>query len=506
MSKDQIKPSSLVGRRALLIGVIVFISCAYFYQGGGWNQNSRFDLIRAIVERRTLRIDAYRDNTGDRAIVGGHYYSDKAPGLSLLAVPIVATTRTLLQVANVDPESPRSLVAESYFATVFAVGLPAALACVCLFLIALHLGSTVDGAVFACIVMALGTPIWTYSTLFWGHALAGACLVFAFAASVRLSNGARPRSDLFWGLVIGVTAGWATVTEYPAAPASAILAVFALSQVWSGGWSRRLRLAGGILISALGCVGVLLAYQYSAFGSAFHPGYSYYREGSFPWMKAGYLGLTYPRVDVMWELLFGCRRGLLRLAPILAAAPFGLRSLAKQKPATRAAALAAAFVAAYYFLFNASFAGWDGGWSYGPRYMAAGIPLACIGLASNWEKLKSRSRALFILVALYGGVSSLIAVSTTAQPPDVIPCPLPPILWSEFWKGHLAANRLSMLTPAEGLGGTTGSFNLGQLVGLHGLKSLLPLLMIWGIGVVVWIRMNRKEIAQTENTAMPEPR
>jgi hypothetical protein len=505
MSDDRLNPFSLVRRRALLIGVIAFISYAYFYQGGGWNQNSRFDLVRAILEGRTLRIDAYRDNTGDRAIVGGHYYSDKAPGLALLAVPIVAAARTLLRVANVNPESPRSLVAESYFATVFAVGLPAAMACAFLFLLALRLGSTVDGAVFACMVMALGTPVWAYATLFWGHALAGACLVFAFAAAVRLSNGTSSKSEFFLGLIIGGTAGWATVTEYPAAPASAVMAVFGLSQAWSGGWSRRLRLAGGIVISALGCMGVLLAYQYSAFGSAFHPGYSYYPARSFPWMKAGYLGLTYPRVDVMWELLFGCRRGLLLLAPILAAVPFGLHSLWKQ-PATRAAALAAAFVAAYYFLFNASFSGWYGGWSYGPRYMAAGIPLACIGLASNWDKLKSRSKALFILVAIYGGVSSLIAVSTTAQPPDVIPCPLPPVLWSEFWTGHLAVNRLSMLTSAEGLSGTTGSFNLAQLGGLHGLKSLLPLLMIWGIGIVLWSRMNRKESVQMENTAMPEPR
>jgi hypothetical protein len=29
--------------RALLIGAIIFFSYAYFYEGGGWNQNSRFD-------------------------------------------------------------------------------------------------------------------------------------------------------------------------------------------------------------------------------------------------------------------------------------------------------------------------------------------------------------------------------------------------------------------------------------------------------------------------------
>ena len=62
------------------------MSYAYFYQGGGWNQNSRFALVRAMTERDTLQIDAYREATGDRAVWNGHYYSDKAPGASLLAL------------------------------------------------------------------------------------------------------------------------------------------------------------------------------------------------------------------------------------------------------------------------------------------------------------------------------------------------------------------------------------------------------------------------------------
>src|SRR4051812_36265094 len=40
---------------------------AYFYSGTGWNQNSRFDLTRAIVEEHTIRIDSFQKNTGDKA-------------------------------------------------------------------------------------------------------------------------------------------------------------------------------------------------------------------------------------------------------------------------------------------------------------------------------------------------------------------------------------------------------------------------------------------------------
>src|SRR5271170_1396457 len=120
--------------RALLIGAVVLISYAYFYQGGGWNQNSRFDLVRAVMEQGTLRIDAYHENTDDKAFANGHYYSDKAPGLALLAVPIAGATRPLLRAAGVDPQSARGLVAMSYFVTVFGAALPMAMACAVLFL------------------------------------------------------------------------------------------------------------------------------------------------------------------------------------------------------------------------------------------------------------------------------------------------------------------------------------------------------------------------------------
>ena len=88
-----------------VLGTLLFASYAYFYQAGGWNQNSRFALVRAMTERNTLRIDAYRDSTGDRAVWRGHYYSDKAPGASLLAVIPVDAIRALNLFGGIDPGS-----------------------------------------------------------------------------------------------------------------------------------------------------------------------------------------------------------------------------------------------------------------------------------------------------------------------------------------------------------------------------------------------------------------
>ena len=244
---------------ALLIFGVIFFSYAYFYEGGGWNQNSRFDLVRAIVEQGTLRIDGYDENTGDKAFANGHYYSDKAPGLALLAVPVAVATRPLLRGVGVNPASPRGLVDLAYDVTVFAVALPMAAACACLFWICLQLGSNLSGSTFAALALGLATPMWAYSTLFWGHALAGVCLVFAFACALKLRGGVSSTGDVFWGLVLGLTAGMGHVTEYPSAPAAATVAGLALALVWKDGAPRCGRVVVGIGAGALPCVIALMA-------------------------------------------------------------------------------------------------------------------------------------------------------------------------------------------------------------------------------------------------------
>lgn len=473
---------------ALLLGAVTFLSSIYFYEGGGWNQNSRFDLLRAIVERHTLQIDAYHENTQDKAHFHGHYYSDKAPGLVFLAVPFAVVARPAMRAAGIDPESAPGLVALSYVVSACAVALPTALAGVCLFFLGLLFGCGVRGSAFGALVMCLGTPMWAYASLFWAHALVGACLVFAFAAALKLRDSTSSRGDLLWALAVGLAAGWATVTEYPAAPASAMLALLALSQAWPRGMAARWRVVAGVGVGAGICVAILLAYLHAAFG-AFRPSYSYYDPNSFSFMQQqGYMGLTYPHPDRLLKILFGCSRGLFFAAPVALAAPFGLWWLWKER-AWRGPALVAAGIAAYYFLFNASFYWWKAGLSFGPRYAGAAIPLLCLGLAVAWQRATPLWRRVLVGLAACSVFLALMVISTTSQLSMQDSCPLLHSAWPAFWSGQMAVNRDSMLTVTEaGSRGEYGAFNLGQWMGLHGLASLIPLLAIWGLALRVWWR------------------
>jgi len=476
-----------VRMRAALIVAVLFLSYAYFYQAGGWNQNARFDMTRAILEQRTLSIDAYHQNTQDKALFGGHYYSDKAPGISLLAIPGAATAKSALEAAGIDPNSPQATVAMSYAASLFAVALPTALAAGCLFLVGVRLGAGVSGSAFAALSFGLATPMWAYATVFWGHATAGAFLLFAFLGAVALREPGRPPRDFWLGLGVGLAAGWGTISEYPAAPASFVLALLALALVRKDGRPRVIRVLAGLALGAGLCCAFLMAFQYAAFGSPFRFGYEY--DAAYPGMRHSF-GLGPPKIDRALKLLFGGRRGLFFHAPILAAVPFGLWWMWKRQ-GQRTVVAAIAIIAIYYLIFNASFYAWHGGWSYGPRYLAAALPLLCVGLAPLWSYSGPRLRAWLTVLALCSGFFTLTAVATTVQPVEGMKYPLFQLCIPNFFLGNLSLNHGSFLAQ-EIPGENHGAFNLGELAGLHGLLSLLPLFLIWALGGLIWLRMNRR--------------
>jgi hypothetical protein len=83
-----------------------------------------------------------------------------------------------------------------------------------------------------------------------------------------------------------------------------------------------------------------------------------------------------------------------------------------------------------------------------------------------------------------------MVVSTSSQLAMQDSCPLVHSSWPAFWSGQMAINRESMLTSAEAAGGYA-AFNLGQLLGLRGLASLIPLFGMWGIAATIWLRLRQ---------------
>jgi hypothetical protein len=490
-------------RRAVILGLTLFASFAYFYEGGGWNQNTRLDLVRAIIEHGTVRIDLYHENTGDKSHVGTHYYLEKAPGASLIVVPFVAAVRGAMRVAHVELYSRQSIVIYAYVATLVAAAAPAAVAAVCVFWIARRFGADDAGATFATTVCGLGTPLWAYATLFYGHALTAGCLTAACLAAMRLGDPLSPQRVAWTGLLIGLTAGWAVVTEYPASIPSGVIVLFALWQVLKH--HRSFVMRTGLAIGAGLAFGatVLLRYNWLAFGKLLYISYASEDpiESGFVAMRTGFFGVNLPSPHAAWEILFGAYRGLLPLAPVLAMAPVGLWFLFRDTR-TRVASVVIGFVPLYYILLTAGYAYWSGGWSYGSRHLGPALPFMCVGLAPVWMRTGRTLRTAILVVALIGIGESLVAVATTPQPPAQFQRPMAELLWPAFRSGDFPIGWQSYLDlrPPPGAmselergGVLRASWNLGQLMGLNGFASLLPLAIVWIVTAVAWTVAGRRQ-------------
>src|SRR5262249_32808579 len=92
---------------------------------------------------------------------------------------------------------------------------------------------------------------------------------------------------------------------------------------------------------------------------------------------------------------------------------------------------------------------------------------------------------------------SLVAVSTTPQPPVGVERPMAELLWPAFrsgdfpigWQGYLDLRPPpGAMSELEAAGVPRAAWNLGQLVGLHGFMSLLPLFGVWLLAGVAWAR------------------
>jgi hypothetical protein len=474
------------------IFALLFFSYAYFNQAGGWNENTRFDLVRAIVDDHTLSIDRYHENTGDKARVGDHYYSDKAPGLSFAAVPVYAAFRMF---RGLFATEHAFVVIASYVVTALTIGVAGAALGMLIYRAGRRLGATPEGAALAALGYGLGTTAFPLSTMFFGHQLAALALFLAFYVAL-----CRDESSGKWtSALVVLIAATAVLVEFPTAPAAFLVVLYDTR----GRLSRRSWVA---LAAAIVPVSVLGLYLAHAFGS---PGRVGYDALSDPASRAemhshGIFGVTYPKVGVLVELLLGRYRGLLPYSPVLFLAIPGFlgaflspideagatdddpnsRTSTALDDHSRHAIVLAGGVVAYFLLFISSYEWWQGGSSFGSRHLAPMLPFLMLPVAL------AATRRPGVALALVLPAIAVMTIVTAVQPKpsDSIMDPFWSRLVPAFFHGHLSANNVCPFsgtilksTPHTPIIHTAqyDAFNLGMLLGGRGLKSLVPLVAIW---------------------------
>ncbi len=390
------------------------------------NENVRVYMTVAIVDDHTFAINRIEGAWGyvnDKAIRAGRLYSSKAPGTSYLGVPVYwALTRLTHRDSHVvaapapapvapgrrPPPAPRQPIDRAqvmYILRLFSTAFPGLLFGWFWhrFLAARTTSATVREAVFFS-TMA-GSSLFAYSVVFVSHAQNAYCFGAALMAlaTVRESDagdvaaGSSPRVRFGWMFLAGLFGAGATLFEYPAAIASAAVALWIAAVA-----AERRRAALGVTLVALGLAaalalkhhpkpaaaavavalvayavtlsprgllrlvgaglggaiptGLVLFFHHRCFGSAFKPGYSFLENPTFrEETNQGFFGATQFSWEAALRLWLDPAFGLIPSTPVLLLSLVGLGAyLAPElpddrRPLSRRNVLGACFVAAALF-------------------------------------------------------------------------------------------------------------------------------------------------------------
>lgn len=335
-------PAKPRNARLLFFALLLAICSWHIETAPDDNTVSRALAVRALVEEGTLEITAHHELTGDKAITGDRYFSDKAPLPTFIVAGFWKCARVIgLADLRDDPVDARILLLGGFlFGSV-----PMALILLIAFI---ELRRTRPEAPWLLsIVPLLGSFLFVYSGTFFNHLPAA---LFALLAALDLRTGKHLRAGGFAGL--------------GAACDAALLFVLAawLVQLAFG----RLRALMPFLMGLVPGAAITMANNFAVTGSALtfpsaHAvNYGVMREayGFGTWQSDAFLGLT-----------VSAYRGLLFYAPALIAVvilAIAERARLFQRELLFDPLVLPAIVLLLVFFTHAT---WWGGWAYGPRYL-----------------------------------------------------------------------------------------------------------------------------------------
>lgn len=449
--------------------LVALFSYAYFYQAADQSIAARFDLIRAILERRTLWIDGFCGyNTADIIQVAGHYYSVKAPGTSVTGlVPWSFVTWFLTPLASRN--EPMFWAFATYLTIVLTVSLLVATATVVMYRMGRALGVSQGRSAAGALIMALATILFPYATEMTGEPVAAVCLLSSFYLLVAFANEERTPRAFFAGFL----AGWSVLNDFPSILVAIGIALYALARL------RKWRYVLGFGCGAALVGGILMFYNWGAFGHPFFMSYQAYGtpgNEQFPEQAVGFVGVTYPKLRLLWNILVDPQRGLLFANPVLLLMIPGFVYF--WRSGRRAECLVAIWAVLVFILFNASFGesiiSWGGGTATGPRQVTPAIPFMVL-------PIMFLAPALDYLTAALAGVSALYMLAATSTNPH-LPYEYDNPIWQfalpHYFHADFSFNRDNYFGGGN-LFGDSVAFNLGKLIGLPGPVQLVPLALFW---------------------------
>ncbi len=369
------------------------VLCVYVTTTGGsyGTDLASYEVTKSLVRNGSFAMSYNVLDTEAERGIDGRYYAPVGIGHPIFGVPFYAMSRFLQSMLSLQLGKPESV---DKAAVVVGSTIAAALCAPAVFLFAWRVTGHVPGALIAALSLAFGTTLWPYSKFGFNAPLATACLLWSTYWTWRGVREGHRHLVVLGGTMLGC----ALLTRHEMTIAALPLAVWVASE--SRGHTRdtvsRLAAFGTPVGIA---VAIWMSYNFARFG---HP------------LDTGLLRDPNVRFDTpflvgMHGLLASPGRSLFLYSPVALVGMGGLFVLARrdQSSAWLFGGMGLTFV-----LLISKMHQWDGGESYGPRYLVPVLPFLTVPLAAYFP-LRSHLTSRLLLPAV-------LVLSVAVQIPGIL--------------------------------------------------------------------------------------
>lgn len=385
----------------VLAGIYLLTSGGHTYS---YDEETMFGLTASIVERGSIVVPTCPGCAVLRSIPmpEGRNYSRYGPVQSLVAIPPYLVGRALAA-----GDGAATWVGTRYAATLLTALVTAAIGAL-LYSLTRRLGYRHGIALATALLYGLGTQAWPRAKTFFADPLTTLLILGAVYCWWRLDQpdeGERHGTVATrWAIGLALCCGVAVGVKFGA---GIILPVFGLAgatSLWRR-WRRgdlamrdvvRVALAAVIALAVpLVLIGL---YNWVRFASPLETGYGGREVGAVQrgdWREA------------LPGLLISPGKGLLLFSPIVILGLLSWWPFARRHP--RLALLAGA-LAVEHIAFYARVPQWDGGTSWGPRYLDFIVPTLVLPVAAGLDWLRGQGRGVRLAVGGFAGVVIALAI------------------------------------------------------------------------------------------------
>lgn len=390
---------------------------------GETNELARFATLRAMTSDLSFQIDRYIDWTPDWSLSpNGHYYANKPPGTMFLAAPLFfILDHSAKLIESFEPEKHRNaqgirIAPGPSVRIATSVILQLIPFAILVFLAANFMQSIGVSAIaihFTTLSLLFGNTASIFMNSLFGH---GVTAIFSLLALLTLL---KRRYYL-----MGFSLGFAVLNEY--------FSIILLPLFFIGLFMQEkkdLRRFLEPVIGGLFPLALWIWYHVVAFGSPLKVT-NHYQNPIFQIVAKDGAGLAnefhpYPKLDIIYELLFGSVRGILVTQPwALASILIFLWLVLKRRFSPASLVSIGGF--ALLVCANSTFGAWHSGGSAGPRYIAMIFPIIAFSTGLYYDQIPKIFRT-FLWIGLIVSLVFRTQVFATTIIPPIVP------LWTWQW-------------------------------------------------------------------------